>query len=303
MAKRCYPNGRGLTRVPMRPGSAATQVDVSRLAMPELPEVETVRRQLEPWLAGRRIVAARRVEAPAGPKYAALDEAVGRRIATVGRRGKFLLLPLSGGRELVIHLGMTGSITAGPTERHVRVVLDLAGPAPRRLYFVDPRRFGRFLVVPSGRYEALPTLHRMGPEPLEETFTLELFAAALLSQASIKAHLLSQRPVAGLGNIYVDEALWRARIHPAARCAGLSRRKVAALRRAIRAVLRESIAARGTTLLDYRTVDGGTGAYRHKLRIYGHQADPCPRCGRSITKLVLAGRGTHLCTRCQRAPR
>jgi formamidopyrimidine-DNA glycosylase len=273
---------------------------LDRPFMPELPEVETVRRQLEPWLLDRRIRAAHLVHAPAGPKYAGLDRAAGRRILAVRRRGKFLLLPLSDSQDLIIHLGMTGSLTAGPGDGHVRVALELSGPPPRRLYFRDPRRFGRLLVVPAGDYGSLPTLHRMGPEPLEREFSLDAFVLALESRASIKAHLLSQRAVAGLGNIYVDEALWRARIDPRRPSCSLSRRKIAELRRAIRAVLRESIAAKGTTLSDYRTVDGGTGRFRDKLRVYGHNAEPCPRCGRAIAKIVLAGRGTHLCTRCQR---
>jgi formamidopyrimidine-DNA glycosylase len=268
--------------------------------MPELPEVETVRCQLQPWLLGRTIRAARLVHAPAGPKYARLDRAAGRRILAVRRRGKFLLVPLSGSEDLILHLGMTGTITAGPEDAHVRVALDLSGPPPRRLYFRDPRRFGRLLVVPTGKYDSLPTLHRMGPEPLDRQFSLDTFVAALQSRTSIKAHLLSQRPVAGLGNIYVDEALWRARIDPRRPSCSLSRRKTAELRRAIRAVLRESIAAKGTTLSDYRTVDGGTGQFRDKLRVYGRDAEPCPRCGRAIAKIVFAGRGTHLCTRCQR---
>jgi formamidopyrimidine-DNA glycosylase len=267
--------------------------------MPELPEVETVRRQLEPWLAGRIIRSARLAAAVPGPKYAQLSEARGRRVLAVERRGKFLLLPLSGGVDLIVHLGMTGAISAVDGE-HVRVVVHLNGPAPRRLYFRDPRRFGRFLVVPSGDYESLPTLQRMGPEPLGPAFSLDAFTAALTARSSIKAHLLSQRPVAGLGNIYVDEALWRARIHPRQPACSLSRRKARALRRAIRAVLRESIAAKGTTLTDYRTVDGGTGQFRDELRVYGRTAEPCPRCGRAIRKIEIAGRGTHLCTRCQR---
>ncbi|MBW2522842.1 MAG: bifunctional DNA-formamidopyrimidine glycosylase/DNA-(apurinic or apyrimidinic site) lyase [Deltaproteobacteria bacterium] len=268
--------------------------------MPELPEVETVRRQLEPWLVGRTIRSARLLNGASGPKYADLVSARGGRILGVDRRGKFLLLPLSGSRELVVHLGMTGTISDGRGGGHVRVVLDLSGPPPRRLHFHDPRRFGRFLVVPAGDYSSLPTLLRMGPEPLDAAFSLEAFTEALGSRSSIKAHLLSQRPVAGLGNIYVDEALWRARIDPRRRSVTLSRRKAAALRRAIRAVLRESIAAKGTTLLDYRTVDGETGLFRQRLNVYGHGAEPCPRCGRAIAKIQLAGRGTHLCTRCQR---
>ena len=268
--------------------------------MPELPEVETVRRELEPWLLGRTIVSARRFDAPAGPKYARLERAKGKRILAVRRRGKFLLLPLTNDEELVIHLGMTGALTAVRPQKHVRVLVSLSGASPRTLYFVDPRRFGRLLVVPAGQYHTLPTLFRMGPEPLDSTLSADGFHAALKSKMSIKAHLLSQRPVAGLGNIYVDEALWRARINPTRPSCSLTRRKTRELLAAVRHVLRASIAARGTTLHDFRTVGGRSGGYLDKLVVYGRTAEPCARCGRPIARIVVAGRGTHWCKRCQR---
>lgn len=268
--------------------------------MPELPEVETVRRELEPWLTGRTIASAELVDAPPGPKYARLERAQGQHILAVRRRGKFLLLPLGSDEELVIHLGMTGALTPERPQRHLRVLVHLRGRAPRRLYFVDPRRFGRMLVVPAGDYRSLPTLHRMGPEPLGRALSVEAFHAALASRTSIKAHLLSQRPVAGLGNIYVDEALWRARIQPARAACTISRRKARELLAAVRHVLRASIAARGTTLNDYRTVGGSSGGYLDQLVVYGREREPCPRCGRPIARIVVAGRGTHWCKRCQR---
>lgn len=269
--------------------------------MPELPEVETVRRELAPWLAGRRVVAARRVEAPPGPKYAGLEQAAGAVILAVARRGKFLILPLSSGRELIIHLGMTGILSPNPPARHLRVVLGLEGGPPNTLYFQDARRFGRFLVVPQGDYRSLPTLAQMGPEPLEPEFNArQLHAALACSAMPLKSYLLSQRPVAGLGNIYADEALWQSRLHPRMPAAQVSKRQAGALVAAIKAVLSASIAAQGTTLSDYRTVNGQLGAFRSQLKAYGHAGAPCPRCGTEIIKITVGGRGTYLCPRCQR---
>jgi formamidopyrimidine-DNA glycosylase len=220
----------------------------------------------------------------------------------VGRRGKFLILPLDGGDELIIHLGMTGRLTPERPEKHLRVSMDL-DDAPT-LYFQDVRRFGRFLAVPAGDYSSLPTLAAMGPEPLSEAFTERDFCAALkASSVAVKTYLLSQRPVSGVGNIYADEALWRSGIHPLTPARELSKRKVPALMRAIREVLEASIAAQGTTLDSYRTVNGEVGAYLSELRAYGHAGEPCPRCGTPIERIVLAGRGTHYCPSCQRAGR
>lgn len=272
--------------------------------VPELPEVETVRRELVPWLTGRTVVRARRLEAPAGPKYARLEEARGQQILSVNRRGKFLLLPLSRGDELIVHLGMTGIVTPARPEQHARVQLELSGGNPDQLFFQDVRRFGRFLLVSEGDYRSLPTLHRMGPEPLSEAFSDATFHKALRgSRAPIKAYILSQRPVAGVGNIYVDEALWRVRVHPETPSRSISRRKAAALRGAIVAVLEASIEAQGTTLNDYRTVSGEVGAYLQQLNAYGHDGDPCPRCKATLLrKIVVAQRGTHYCPRCQKRP-
>ena len=272
--------------------------------IPELPEVETVRLELAPWLTGRTILHAELVEAEPGPKYAGLGQAVGQKILAVGRRGKFLLLPLSSGDDLIIHLGMTGIVSPEPFAKHTRVKLELSpGPNPT-LYFQDVRRFGRFLVVPSGRYETLPTLHKMGPEPLEPSFTDATFYGALqASSMPVKPYLLSQRPVSGVGNIYADEALWRARIHPLTPAHSVSKAKTYRLAGAIREVLRESLTFKGTTLQDYRTVGGEAGAYAAQLQVYGRTDAPCLRCGRPISKIVVAGRGTHFCPHCQRLPR
>ena len=267
------------------------------------------------------MLAVERVDAPPGPKTANLERAVGQRIEAVTRRGKFLLLPLRRpsaaapdaiggvdlpGDELVVHLGMTGVLSPRPPASHLRLRLRLDGPEPDVLYVQDTRRFGRVLVVPSGDYRTLPTLAAMGPEPLSPDFTVVAFAAALArSEQPVKAYLLSQRPVSGVGNIYADEALWRARVHPQTPARALSRPRVRALHAAIREVLAAAVELQGTTLYDYRTVNGEVGAYLEKLDAYGHDGDPCPRCGVSIVRIVVGQRGTHLCPRCQRraAPR
>jgi len=250
------------------------------------------------------VVQASLVAAVPGPKYAGLERASGQRILRVERRGKFLILPLSEGDDLIIHLGMTGILSPEPPPKHVRVRLELdPGPNPA-LYFQDVRRFGRFLVVPSGLYDSLPTLHAMGPEPLEASFTAPAFYRALQASAvPVKPYLLSQRPVSGVGNIYADEALWRARVHPLTPSRVVSKAKAYALAGAIREVLAASLEFRGTTLQDYRTVNGEVGGYLAQLQVYGQPDAPCPRCGRPITKTVVGGRGTHFCGHCQRLPR
>jgi len=272
--------------------------------VPELPEVETVRRELAPWLTGRCIVGVERL-APAGPKYRDLPRALGQTVLAVRRRGKFLVMPLSQGDELILHLGMTGVVSPGPPPAehagHVRVRLRLSGGRPDTLYFRDARRFGRLLVVPAGDYRGLPTLATMGPEPLSDAFTVAGFLRALRrSSTAVKTYLLSQRPVAGVGNIYADEALWRARVHPRTPARRVSEAKARALRDAIREVLRASLEAHGTTLNDYRTVNGEVGAYLEHLIAYGHAEEPCPRCGTPLRRTVVGQRGTVYCPRCQR---
>ncbi|MBX3141244.1 MAG: bifunctional DNA-formamidopyrimidine glycosylase/DNA-(apurinic or apyrimidinic site) lyase [Trueperaceae bacterium] len=261
---------------------------------------------MAPWLTGREV---RSVDllAPAGPKYAGLERLAGRLIEGVGRRGKFLLMPLSGGLELVAHLGMTGVIADhAPDARastHLRVKVELSGGDPGTLFFIDPRRFGRFLVVDAGHYPTLPTLAALGPEPLGDDFThTGLAAACARSTMPIKAYLLSQRPVAGVGNIYADEALWRAGIHPLTPAAWLGEDQVAALHAAIREVLAAAVAAQGTTLSDYRTVRGGTGEYARQLLAYGRAGEACPRCGTEMERSVVGQRGTTHCPTCQPAP-
>jgi formamidopyrimidine-DNA glycosylase len=278
--------------------------------VPELPEVESVRRQLAPELAGRRVTATW-WDAHPHARLSDLELLTGRRVEAVHRRGKFLLCPLDptddgDELELVLHLGMTGSFRFVPTSRtdpdagvgHVRVRATLDDG--RTLLFRDPRRFGRASVVPAGDYErTVPTLAVLGPEPLGEAFTVAGFRAALArSRAPVKALLLDQRAVAGVGNIYADEALWLARIHPAARQVGP--RRAAALHAAIRQVLAAAIEREGTTFRDYQLVNGASGRNAVHLEAYGQAGLPCSRCGTALTASVVAGRGTTHCRRCQR---
>jgi formamidopyrimidine-DNA glycosylase len=278
--------------------------------MPELPEVESVRRQLAPELTGRRVVSVWWDDHPHA-RLSDLDLLPGREVLAVHRRGKFLLCPLDPDPdgdelELVLHLGMTGSLRLVPTSAadpdgglsHVRVRAPLDDG--RTLVFRDPRRFGRASVVPAGDYSrTVPTLATLGPEPLSDAFDAARFAAELRrSAAPVKAKLLDQRAVAGVGNIYADEALWRARIHPEAR--HLGPRRARALHAAIREVLTESIEREGTTFRDYQMVNGESGRNADFLDAYGQAGLPCARCGTTLRASVVAGRGTTHCPRCQR---
>lgn len=279
--------------------------------MPELPEVESVRRQLAPRVTGRRIVDVWRDPHPSA-RFHAVERLAGRRVDAVHRRGKFLVLPLDappGGEvlELVLHLGMTGSLrvrdpvatTDTPPLTHVRARLQLDDGAV--LSFRDPRRFGRFSVVEAGCYDRIiPTLAHMGPEPLSSAFTPEGLAAGLAASTSpVKARLLDQRLVAGVGNIYADEALWRARIHPASRRVGA--RRAGVLHAALVAILTAAIEREGTTFRDYQMVNGQSGRYAQHLDAYGQHGRPCRRCGTTLRRTVIAQRGTSYCPRCQRA--
>ncbi len=268
--------------------------------MPELPEVESVRRQLDPALAGRTVVEVWADPIPSIPRqFMGLHRLRGRTIAGVSRRGKFLIAPLDHHLELIMHLGMTGQLgfdrLRDPYVR-ARLALDDA----RTLTFRDVRRFGRMAVVDAGDYAAIPTLSQLGPEPLSDEFDIGAFAAALgRTTAPVKPFLMSQRPVAGVGNIYADESLWLARIHPASRRVGPAR--AARLHAAVREVLTAAVEREGTTFRDYVKVDGEPGRNAGFLIAYGRAGVPCPRCATPLKKIVLGGRGTTFCPRCQRA--
>jgi formamidopyrimidine-DNA glycosylase len=266
--------------------------------LPELPEVETIRRQLEPVLAGRTVVDAGSLDSP---KFAPARRIVGRRFERVGRRGKYLLVPLDDGNELVVHLGMTGGLRrlARPTDEiYVRAWWALDDGSVLELR--DVRRFGRLHLVPIGGHESIPTLRHLGPEPLSDEFTPRSLLAALgKSRRALKTQILSQRPVAGVGNLYADEALWRARVHPATRRVGIER--ATRLHAALRAVLVDGLRNGGTTLRDYRDADGAPGRNQHHLDCYGRAGHPCARCGAPLRRAVIDQRGTTWCPACQRA--
>jgi formamidopyrimidine-DNA glycosylase len=266
--------------------------------VPELPEVESVRRQLDPQLTGRRVVEVWSDPLPSVPReFHDLDRLVGRTILAVGRRGKFLIAPLDEGLELVMHLGMTGAFRFDISDPYVRARAWLDDG--RELSFRDPRRFGRMAVVDAGDYSSLPTLAFLGPEPLSEEFDPADFARFLQrSKAPVKSILLSQRAVAGVGNIYADEALWVARIHPLSRHVGM--RRAALLHAAVREVLEAAIEREGTTFRDFRMVDGTSGRNAGFLIAYGREGQPCPRCSTPLRKIFLGGRGTTYCPHCQR---
>ena len=275
--------------------------------MPELPEVESVRRQLAPELTGRVIDDVWADDHPE-QRFSDVDDAAGRRVEDVRRRGKYLLLPLTSELvegdevELVLHLGMTGSFRFADEPRHpdlghVRAWFGLDDG--RYLLFDDPRRFGRVSVVPAGDHSTIPTLAALGPEPLGDDFTVAGFAADLRrTTATVKAALLGQRIVAGVGNIYADESLWRARIHPLSRRVG--RDRAARLHAAVVDVLAGAVEREGTTFRDYQMVNGQSGRNADFLDVYGRAGLPCPRCGTALRHTVVAQRGTTYCPRCQR---
>ncbi len=270
--------------------------------VPELPEVETIRAQLQPRLEGRAIT---RAGSHPSAKFTPAVEAVGCDVTAVRRRGKYLIVDLDDasepGCELVIHLGMTGRLAVSPgvdlSHPHLRAWWRLDDDESLTLH--DVRRFGRIHVVPAGRYETIATLHRLGPEPFSDQFTGEsLWRALRASRRCIKTQLLSQRPVAGVGNIYADEALWLAGVNPAVR--GLSKPRAVLLADTIRTALASGLRHGGTTLRDYAALDGAQGSNQHHLHCYGRAGEPCERCGTELRRKVVDARGTTWCPVCQR---
>jgi formamidopyrimidine-DNA glycosylase len=270
--------------------------------VPELPEVETIRGQLAPRLTGRALV---RVEI-LDPRltrpfdlFEVAEELEGDRVVAVERRGKYLVLRLESGLALLVHLRMTGGFGFEPTS-HERAALELDDGT--RLTYRDVRRFGTWLVLEDAELEPYLAT-KNGPEPLGPRFTAGWLGARLaVRRAPLKAVLLDQRVVAGLGNIYADEALWRARLSPLRPANGLSGAEVQRLHRAIRAALRLGIERQGSTLTDYAAPDGSPGGMQHEFRVYGRDGYPCDRCGTTIAKTRVGGRGTWFCPRCQPLP-
>ncbi len=276
--------------------------------MPELPEVESVRRRLAPVLEGRRLerveILDARLTRPFDPEEVA-RELEGERIGAVDRRGKYLIVRFESGRSLLVHLRMTGSLRNGaagslPDDPYRRAVVRLDNSSD--VAYRDVRRFGTWLLLEPGELD--PYLDaRVGPEPLGPGFRARDLEAKLARRtAPVKAVILDQRTVAGVGNIYADEALWRARIHPLREARSLDTKEVAALHRAIRSVLELGIERQGATLRDYALPDGGEGGMQHEFKVYGRAGDPCDRCGTPIERIVVGGRGTWYCPHCQPSP-
>ena len=274
--------------------------------MPELPEVETIRRQLAPVLEGRRLERIRVLDPrwcePAPPEAIA-DALDGRLIERLGRRGKYLIVSFEDDVHLVMHLRMTGNLLLTDEEpNHTRVRMELDGG--EKLLFVDVRRFGTGDVLLGSDALAEYFASRLGVEPLSSDFTAE----ALRDQARgrkqpVKAFLLNQERIAGVGNIYADEALWRARIHPLKPVGTLRRPQIQALHEAVVASLNEGIDAKGASIDDYRHVDGAEGTFQDRFLVHLRAGEPCFRCVTTIQKMRAAGRGTYFCPRCQRRPR
>jgi formamidopyrimidine-DNA glycosylase len=268
--------------------------------MPELPEVETERGRLASRLQGRQLMRVRiddpRLTRPDDPAVIATMLA-GDRVAEVERRGKYLLVRLESGRVLLVHLRMTGGFRYKPAS-HERAVFELEDGT--RIAYRDLRRFGTWQLLEAEDLEEHLGI-RLGPEPLERGFTKAFLAGRLANRAApVKAAILDQRTVAGLGNIYSDEALWHARIHPQRPAGTLSTEEIAALREGIRKALRIGIRHQGADL--------GDGAYaggrmQERFNVYGRDGEPCNRCGTPIEKIRVAGRGTWYCPFCQVSPR
>ncbi|WP_240125459.1 bifunctional DNA-formamidopyrimidine glycosylase/DNA-(apurinic or apyrimidinic site) lyase [Thermomonas alba] len=270
--------------------------------MPELPEVETTRRGLLPHVAGRRIehVRLRRADLRWPIPRQVEDLLPGQRIDAIRRRAKYLLLDTAAGSAL-LHLGMSGSLRVLPSDTPLRAHdhVDLALEDGRVLRFNDPRRFGCLLWQAPGTLH--PLLAGLGPEPLEDGFDGDyLFARSRGRSAPVKAFLMDQAVVVGVGNIYATEALFRAGISPLRAAGKVSRERYAALAREVKAILAHAIARGGTTLRDFLSPDGAPGYFEQELLAYGRGGQPCPRCGRALKQASIGQRTTAWCAHCQR---
>jgi formamidopyrimidine-DNA glycosylase len=298
--------------------------------MPELPEVETVARDLQRWVAGATITGAivtwdRTIRQPQ-PAEAFVAEIAGASIRRVSRRAKTVLIHLEDGRVMTVAVRMTGALIVTPAgtprDPYARVVFTLADG--RELRYRDVRKFGRIGLWPGGglrgvgagrgtrskkvaegakRYRIGEVFSRHGPEPLSSSFSSRRFAERLARRsAKLKTLLLDQSFIAGVGNIYADEALWRARLHPLRAADTLDEGEIRRLHRTVRQVLREGIANRGSSFSDYVGADGQPGANQERLAVYRRTDQPCYRCGRPIRRIVVGQRSTHFCPHCQPEP-
>jgi formamidopyrimidine-DNA glycosylase len=273
--------------------------------MPELPEVETIKNDLRALVLGRRITGVSLrdpalVRRPEADAFAA--RLGGQTLVGAERRGKYLLIGLSAGYCLVVQLAITGQLTLSqprePVKKDTRLILDLDDGSQLRLW--DQNGYAKVQLLPAGEVAETLKLDDLGPDPTSSDFTLSDFLARLRGRRGrIKPLLLDQSFLAGLGNIYADEALFLARIHPARRANTLSEEEAARLFASIREVLLGGIAKRGTTIATYRDVLGRKGAYQNELRVFRRAGKPCPRCGTPIVVTRIGGRDTHYCPRCQ----
>jgi formamidopyrimidine-DNA glycosylase len=274
--------------------------------VPELPEVETVVREVRPLVVGRTLagvtVSSQALRRAWSPQWA--SDLLGQRIAAVNRRGKWIFVELTKGRVLVIHLGMTGQLTvvpeSAPLQTHTHVVFKL-GRTKQELRFRDIRRFGSVALLPAGQtMDDHLTSIGLGPEPfgVKTAYWRERLAG---TQRNLKAILLDQRVVAGVGNIYADESLFAARLHPTRLGSSLTSREVHRLGQAVSEVLTRAIAKRGSSIRDYVGGSGLRGDFQDEFCVYGRTGQACLRCRRSIEQIRLAGRSTHYCPRCQKA--
>jgi formamidopyrimidine-DNA glycosylase len=278
-----------------------------RWSVPELPEVETVVRDLRPYLRCRQLGRVRRHSRQAlRTRWQPLWNIAiaGKRIENVWRRGKWILVTLENEAVLVFHLGMTGQLTvvaaATPVADHTHLIFDL-DDGKQQLRFRDIRRFGSVTLFPSRQaLEDFFVASRLGPEPFD--VPAKYWRDCLRgSKRCLKAVLLDQRVVAGVGNIYADESLFEARLHPARLACALGNSEIDRLRRAVAKVLNRAIDRRGSSIRNYVSGNGRQGEYQNEFRVYGRTGEPCPRCGAAIENLRLAGRSSHYCPQCQQA--
>lgn len=286
--------------------------------MPELPEVETVRRGLEPVMVGARLDAVEQrrpdLRFPFSERFT--ERLTGLRVEALRRRAKYLIAELDGADVLVMHLGMSGSfrieqargtvpVAGAKNSQHDHVAFDLSTGV--RIVYNDPRRFGFMQLIPRPEFSAHPLFKNIGIEPLGDEFDGQALARLLAGKrSSLKAALLDQSLIAGLGNIYVCEALHRAGLSPRRAAASLVRRdgsptkRATLLARVVREVLEEAVAAGGSSLRDHRKTDGALGYFQHSFRVYGRDQEPCPRCGGKVGRITQSGRATFHCGGCQR---
>ncbi|MFZ3324486.1 MAG: bifunctional DNA-formamidopyrimidine glycosylase/DNA-(apurinic or apyrimidinic site) lyase [Methylocella sp.] len=285
--------------------------------MPELPEVETVRRGLEPVMVGARLDAVEQrrpdLRFPFPERFT--ERLTGLRVEALRRRAKYLIAELDGADVLVMHLGMSGSfriqqargtvpVAGAKNSQHDHVAFDLSTGV--RIVYNDPRRFGFMQLIPRPEFSAHPLFKNIGIEPLGDEFDGQVLARLLAGKrSSLKAALLDQSLIAGLGNIYVCEALHRAGLSPRRAAASLVRRdgsptkRATLLARVVREVLEEAVAAGGSSLRDHRKTDGALGYFQHSFRVYGREHEPCARCGREVGRITQSGRATFYCGGCQ----